>query len=118
MATSRPSRVSRARYTVAIPPAPSGVTTRYGPIRPPSPMAMCAPFGSIRPGAAGRLRLCRHPSVGGAIHRHTGSERQTIAVTQDDGRRDPRITDGRSVLATEIFEPGDGSIHGDSCVPP
>src|SRR6185295_18617897 len=30
-ATSRPSRVSRARYTSAIPPAPSRESTSYGP---------------------------------------------------------------------------------------
>jgi hypothetical protein len=30
-ATSRPSLVSRARYTSPIPPAPSGATTSYGP---------------------------------------------------------------------------------------
>src|SRR5262245_45022702 len=31
IATSRPSRVSRARYTVPIPPAPMGATISYGP---------------------------------------------------------------------------------------
>ena len=34
-ATSRPSRVSRARQTSPIPPAPSGATSSYGPSREP-----------------------------------------------------------------------------------
>jgi hypothetical protein len=36
MATSRPSRVSRARYTSPIPPAPTGETISYGPSRAPA----------------------------------------------------------------------------------
>src|SRR5438132_12548147 len=35
IATSRPSRVSRARYTSPIPPAPSGPEISYGPSREP-----------------------------------------------------------------------------------
>src|SRR6185436_17388208 len=35
MATSRPSRVSRARYTSPMPPAPRGATISYGPSRVP-----------------------------------------------------------------------------------
>src|SRR5262249_28395647 len=35
-ATSPPSRVSRARYTSPIPPAPSGASTSYGPSRDPA----------------------------------------------------------------------------------
>src|SRR5262245_42998749 len=40
MATSRPRRVSRARYTSPIPPAPSGATIWYGPNRVPTAWAM------------------------------------------------------------------------------
>src|SRR5215469_10254190 len=39
-ATSRPRRVSRARYTSPIPPAPSGPTTSYGPSLVPGTSAM------------------------------------------------------------------------------
>ena len=40
MATSRPSRASRARYTSPIPPAPSGATISYGPRRVPADRGM------------------------------------------------------------------------------
>src|SRR5205085_4526595 len=36
IATSRPSRGSRARYTSPIPPTPSGESTSYGPRRAPA----------------------------------------------------------------------------------
>ena len=41
MATSRPSRVSRARYTSPIPPAPMGPEISYGPSRAPDSRRMC-----------------------------------------------------------------------------
>jgi serine/threonine protein kinase len=41
-ATSRPSFVSRARYTFPIPPAPSGATISYGPSFVPEARTMCA----------------------------------------------------------------------------
>src|ERR1700691_2876281 len=40
IATSRPSRVSRARYTSPMPPAPSGVRISYGPILVPAVSAI------------------------------------------------------------------------------
>src|SRR5215510_1297724 len=40
IATSRPSRGSRARYTSPIPPAPMGATISYGPSRVPGPRDM------------------------------------------------------------------------------
>src|SRR5207248_10395770 len=40
MATSRPSRVSRARYTSPMPPAPSGDAISYGPNFVPAPIKL------------------------------------------------------------------------------
>src|SRR5215470_7687223 len=53
-ATSRPSRVSRARYTSPIPPAPRGDTISYGPRRVPASRVMGS--GSL---ARGRRRAGR-----------------------------------------------------------
>ena len=41
MATSRPRRVSRARYTSPMPPAPMRAMTSYGPSRVPACRGMC-----------------------------------------------------------------------------
>src|SRR5437667_5008124 len=42
IATMRPRRVSRARYTVPMPPAPTGATISYGPSRVPAVIGMLA----------------------------------------------------------------------------
>src|SRR5947209_16571332 len=51
MATVRSSRVSRARYTSPMPPAPRGATISYGPSLPPEETCIRAPepglFGCI-----------------------------------------------------------------------
>ena len=48
MATSRPSLVSRARYTSPMPPAPSGARISYGPSLVREVSAMCARNYSLR----------------------------------------------------------------------
>ena len=70
-ATSRSSRSSRARWTVAIPPEPSGATIRYRPAR-------RAPGAGIRPrllDALGSGAPPRSPSVRHADRRLSGPSR-------------------------------------------
>src|SRR5262249_30907013 len=51
IATSRPSRVSRARYTSPMPPVPRGETTSYGPRRLPAEIVI--PFAVAPSGIRG-----------------------------------------------------------------
>src|SRR5213080_3722458 len=55
IATDRSSRVSRARYTSPIPPAPSGATTSYGPSCVPVDRIMIEPDYAIRSDAADEI---------------------------------------------------------------
>lgn len=52
MATSRPNRESRARYTSPMPPAPSGETISYGPTLVPEEIPILASHYSPRNNAA------------------------------------------------------------------
>src|SRR5580765_1664663 len=63
IATSRPRRVSRARYTSPIPPDPNGAITSYGPMRVPAPITnhqsqITNPLPSLKP--------LHHPHVASA----------------------------------------------------
>src|SRR2546427_10339185 len=49
IATSRPSRVSRARYTSPIPPAPSGARISYGPRWVPAARVIDLDYGDLSP---------------------------------------------------------------------
>jgi len=53
MATSRPSRVSRARYTSPMPPAPAGERISYGPSL--LPVAKGIDFERLYPGCRRRI---------------------------------------------------------------
>src|ERR671924_2367949 len=56
MATSRPSRVSRARYTSPMPPAPTCATTSYGPSLAPMAITSGADGAGLRR-SEGRLNV-------------------------------------------------------------
>src|SRR5207248_7155916 len=77
MATSRPSRVSRARYTSPMPPAPSCPVTSYGPNLVP------AVIMSLRAGDAG-------------LRRAEGSLHVRLIQVPENQRGDAGAHDGRS----------------------
>src|SRR2546429_155681 len=71
IATSRFSRVSRARYTSPIPPSPSFETTSYGPIRLPITSSPVLGYGETTPKGAPH-NLCAHE--GGAAGAERGDD--------------------------------------------
>lgn len=82
IATSRPKRGSRARYTSPIPPAPSGAGISYGSSFVPEVSAMRAPHYSVRhplvPSETGKFNCCDQRFHSKPPHRLFASEQISL----------------------------------------